>query len=191
MSASLAAPAWAVAPELAQHRDYLLRVARARLRDAALAEDVVHDALLAALQTARGFAGRSSLRTWLTGILIHRIADAVRRDRRHASPGLDEPTVPSVFEDDERPAADGAVDRRDPQRLLEARQTLASLQSCLQSMPPLAARAVLMREVDGLANSQIAQRLGLPPGRVPSMLHRARQCLRRCAARRGGPGFQA
>jgi RNA polymerase sigma-70 factor (ECF subfamily) len=190
MSASLATPAWAAAPELAQHRDYLLRVARARLRDVALAEDVVHDALLAALQTARGFAGRSSLRTWLTGILIHRIADAVRRDRRRANPGHDEPASTPAFEDDERPPADGAVDRRDPQRLLESRQMLARLQSCLQSMPSLAARAVLMREVDGLANHQIAQQLGLPPGRVPSLLHRARQCLRRCAAWRGGPGFQ-
>jgi len=167
--------------DLGPHRDYLLRVARRHLRDRALAEDVVHDALLAALQARSGFGGRSALRTWLTGILLHRIADAVRHERRQ--PQREEP--PLAEGDDGSPAlADLAVDRRDPLRLLEARQALAGAQASLQAMPPLAARAVLMREVDGLGNGQIAQQLGLLPQRVPALLHRARQRLRRDAALR-------
>ncbi|MBL8319456.1 MAG: sigma-70 family RNA polymerase sigma factor [Burkholderiaceae bacterium] len=190
MSASLVAPAWAGATDLAQHRAYLLRVARSRLRDAALAEDVVHDALLAALQAARAFTGRSSLRTWLTGILVHRMADAIRRDRRRGRAGHDEAPVQPVAEGADASTADDTVDRRDPQRLLEGRQALMGLQSCLQALPPSAARAVVMREVDGLGIDQIAQRLGLPPGRVSSLLHRARQRLRRCAAAHADSGFQ-
>lgn len=167
-------------PDLGLHRGYLLRVARRHLRDPALAEDTVQDALLAALQARQGFGGRSTLRTWLTGILLHRIADALRQHRRQ--PQREEPLPDS---DDDAPArSEIAVDGRDPPRLLEARQALAGVQASLQSMPALAARAVLLREVDGLENEQIAQQLGLPPARVPALLHRARQRLRRDAALR-------
>src|SRR6266404_4206918 len=64
------------------HRGYLLRVAVLQLRDSDLAEDVVQDTLVAALQGAKGFSGRSSLKTWLTGILKHKIVDAIRRKKR-------------------------------------------------------------------------------------------------------------
>src|SRR5258708_30133454 len=73
------------------HRGYLLRVAVLQLRDAALAEDVVQDTLLAALQGEAGFSGRSSLKTWLTGILKHKIVDAIRKKGREpAMSTLDE-----------------------------------------------------------------------------------------------------
>jgi RNA polymerase sigma-70 factor (ECF subfamily) len=178
------------APDLAQHRACLLRVARQRLRDKALGEDVVHDALLAALQATREFAGRSSLRTWLTGILAHRIADAVRRNRRGVLTGRDVLAQLPAVDDAESPIFDATVDRRDPQPLLEARHALAGLESCRHALPPPVARALVMREVDGLAIDQIAQQLGLPPGRVPSVLHRARRRLCHCTAASANPRFQ-
>src|SRR6266446_4012726 len=64
------------------HRGYLLRVAVLQLRDNDLAEDVVQDTLVAALQGAKGFSGRSALKTWLTGILKHKIVDAIRKKGR-------------------------------------------------------------------------------------------------------------
>src|SRR5574339_599328 len=67
-------------------RPYLLRFAGLQLRDAAAAEDAVQEALLAALAGQASFAGRANLRTWLTGILKHKIVDAIRRQSR-------EPTV--------------------------------------------------------------------------------------------------
>ncbi len=73
------------------HRGYLLRVAVLQLRDNDLAEDIVQDTLVAALQGAQGFSGRSSLKTWLTGILKHKIVDAIRRKTREpAFASLDE-----------------------------------------------------------------------------------------------------
>src|SRR5258706_5562375 len=69
-------------------RPYLLRYATLQLRDAAAAEDAVQEALLAALAGDANFAGLSKLRTWLTGILKHKIVDAIRRQSRErpASP---------------------------------------------------------------------------------------------------------
>src|SRR5258706_8913317 len=84
-------PAADIAAQLETHRGYLLRVARLQLRDEALAEDVVQETMLAAL-SGSGFSGKSSLKTWLTGILKHKIVDAIRKKQR-------EPTVASAFGD--------------------------------------------------------------------------------------------
>ena len=75
----MAAPGFTA--DLEGHRAYLLRVARLQLRDDAQAEDVVQETLLAAL-SGSGFSGKSSLKTWLTGILKHKIVDAIRRKQR-------------------------------------------------------------------------------------------------------------
>ena len=68
--------------DLAQHRPALLRFARRKVRDEALAEDAAQDTLLVAVSNCAGFRGQSSLRTWLIGILNHKIHDVLgaRRD---------------------------------------------------------------------------------------------------------------
>src|SRR5690349_3442440 len=68
--------------ELERHRPYLLRFALLQLRDRSAAEDAVQDALLAAIQGAASFGGQSSVRTWLVGILKHKIIDAIRKTAR-------------------------------------------------------------------------------------------------------------
>src|SRR6185369_8706669 len=65
-------------------RAYLLRYATLQLRDSAAAEDAVQETLLAALAGEAGFGGRSNLRTWLTGILKHKIVDTIRKSSREA-----------------------------------------------------------------------------------------------------------
>src|SRR3954462_8813584 len=65
-------------------RAYLMRYAALQLRDTAAAEDAVQETLLAALAGEAGFAGRSNLRTWLTGILKHKIVDTIRKSSREA-----------------------------------------------------------------------------------------------------------
>ena len=85
-------PAADIAAQLETHRGYLFRVAKLQLRDDALAEDVVQETLLAAL-SGSSFSGKSSLKTWLTGILKHKIVDAIRRKQR-------EPFLASTFDDE-------------------------------------------------------------------------------------------
>ena len=70
------------AAEIEQQRGYLLRYASLQLRDAGAAEDAVQDTLIAALEGLDRFSGKSSLRTWLTGILKHKIIDHMRRQSR-------------------------------------------------------------------------------------------------------------
>src|SRR3569623_1748450 len=64
--------------QLAEHRTYLLRFARLQLRNVAWAEDAVSETLLAALTKPQSFGNRSQLKTWLVGILKHKVNDILR-----------------------------------------------------------------------------------------------------------------
>ncbi len=76
--------------EIAGHRDYLLRFARLQLRNDTWAEDAVSETLLAALSKPQSFASRSQLKTWLVGILKHKIIDAIRQRSREVSTDADD-----------------------------------------------------------------------------------------------------
>ena len=60
------------------HGDYLFNFAIGQLRDASVAEDLVQDTFLAAFKARDRFSGQSSERTWLVGILRHKICDHLR-----------------------------------------------------------------------------------------------------------------
>ena len=169
---------------LAEHGDYLYRYALARLRDEHLAEDAVQETLLAALQGS-GFAGHSSPRTWLTGILKHKIIDQFRRQQREVA--LDapddvmdgEPGMEEFFREDghwsEPPQAWG-----DPGSLVQQDQFLRILQDCLERLPEKLARLFVMREVVEWDNEDICKELAISPTNSWVMLYRARMGLRKC-----------
>lgn len=150
------------AQDLADHRQQLLGFAMARLRDRERAEDAVQDALLAGLEGLHRFAGGSSLRTWLTGILKHKIADILRRTPR------EEPAEP-----DELPAAEGC-----PVTALERRRFADALERSLQALPPTAREVFLLSEIQGLETREIGVHLAMSDGHCWVALHRARKRLR-------------
>jgi RNA polymerase sigma-70 factor (ECF subfamily) len=167
-------------------RPYLLRYAALQLRDAAAAEDAVQDALLAALAAESSFAGRSNLRTWLTGILKHKIVDAIRRQSRERPAseqemGGDEGEFDALF--DHRGHWEEAPDAwQQPEGSLQQKQFLAALEECLRALPERTARVFMMREHLGLETSEICKELGISATHCWVMLHRARMALRICLA---------
>jgi RNA polymerase sigma-70 factor (ECF subfamily) len=173
--------------ELNSHRAYLLRVARLQLRDEALAEDVVQETLLAALAGA-GFSGRSSLKTWLTGILKHKIVDAIRRKQREplATAELGNLDAELDIEDfDALFRANGAWDAPpsdwgNPEEALERREFLDIMDFCLEKLPANTARVFMMREVMELETDEICKELAITANNLWVILYRARMALRRC-----------
>jgi RNA polymerase sigma-70 factor (ECF subfamily) len=165
--------------EVEGERAYLLRYARLQLRDAAAAEDAVQETLLAALAGERGFAGRSNLRTWLTGILKHKIVDAIRKASREQPLPEDDDGLDGLFDERghwvEPPQA-----WRDPGASLETQQFFGKLEECLERLPAKTARAFLMREHMGLETGEICKELALTPTHCWVLLHRARLALREC-----------
>ena len=165
-------------------RPYLLRYATLQLRDAAAAEDAVQDALLAALSAETSFAGRSNLRTWITGILKHKIVDTIRRQSRDRPasellPEGDEGDFDALF--DQRGHWQDAPDAwQQPEGSLQQKQFLAALEACLRDLPERTARVFMMREHLGLETSEICKELGISATHCWVMLHRARMALRLC-----------
>jgi RNA polymerase sigma-70 factor, ECF subfamily len=175
------------AADLESHRGYLFRVAYLQLRDRDLAEDVVQDTIVAALAGKASFGGKSSLRTWLTGILKHKIVDAIRRRQREPLPAavlgdeIDVDDFDTLFkdngswDDDARPA-----DWGDPEASLSRRQFFDVLELCMERLPPNTARVFVMREVMGLDSDEICKELTITANNLWVILYRARMALRLC-----------
>ncbi len=173
------------AAELESHRRYLLRVARLQLRDQDMAEDVVQDTLFAALTGRDGFSGRSSVKTWLTGILKHKIVDVIRQKKRQPvlesmfeeDTGLDD--FDPLFRDDGGWAAPPA-DWGDPENALSQREFFDIMEFCLEKLPPNTARVFMMREVMELDTDEICKELTITANNLWVILYRARMALREC-----------
>ena len=165
-------------------RPYLLRYATLQLRDAAAAEDAVQETLLAALTGEANFAGRSGLRTWLTGILKHKIIDTIRRQSRERpvsdlETGVDSPEFDGLF-DQRGHWAPPPEPWEQPESALGQKQFVAALEACLRALPERTAQAFLMREHLGLETAEICKELGISATHCWVMLHRARMALRLC-----------
>jgi len=142
-------------------RPYLLRYAQLQLRSAEAAEDAVQEALVAALAGASGFAGRSNLRTWLTGILKHKIVDAIRKSSRELQP------LP------------GEDDAAEFDTLFDERGHWSQAPDAWE-LPEKTAQAFMMREHLGLETAEICKELAITSTHCWVMLYRARMALRLC-----------
>src|SRR5690242_11642553 len=173
------------AAELDTHRRYLLRVAQLQLRDPDLAEDVVQETLLAALAAQSGFTGKSSLKTWLTGILKHKIVDAIRQKQRRPiiEASFDDETdlddFDPLFKDNGGWVAPPA-DWGDPENALTRTQFFDVMEICLEKLPPNTARVFVMREVMELESNEICKELTITANNLWVILYRARMALREC-----------
>jgi len=167
-------------------RPYLLRFALLQLRNREQAEDAVQDALVAALAGEASFGARSNLRTWLTGILKHKIVDSIRRSgRERPLESAEREGEPEEFDtafDERGHWREGLAAWQEPYGALHEKQFVAALESCLAALPARTARVFLMREHMGMDTDEICKELDLTPTHCWVLLYRARMALRRCLA---------
>jgi RNA polymerase sigma-70 factor (ECF subfamily) len=161
-----------------EHGDALYRYALLRVSDPDLAGDLVQDTFLSALKGAENFRGGSTVRTWLIGILKHKIIDHYRRDKVEVLAS----DAAAGSEDDDLDHVDRASDRwsEAPSQLVENREFWATFTSCLEGLPEVHRRAFSLREFDGLPGEEICKILDVTPSNLWVILHRARAKLRRC-----------
>lgn len=176
----------------------LLAYARARLHDHHEAEEAVQDCLLAAWNQREQFAGRSALRTWLVGILRHKLLDRLRARRRR--PDRPDPSSPAPSDDDGHDPLDACFDangswRIDPTHAMGAlaesphdsalRSELRGLlRLCLDALPDTLRRLFALRELDQLDTREAATLAGVSAASAPVLLTRARLRLRDCLQQR-------
>lgn len=167
---------------LNEHGDYLYRFALARLRDPHQAEDAVQETFLAAIKS-NSFAEQSSARTWLTGILKHKIIDLMRKSTREtvASDLMPEQDANmDEFFNDKGHWANKPQVWDIPENALEQKQFLAVLQLCLDKIPNKLATLFLMRDVHETSNEEICKELNITTTNAWVMLYRARMGIRKC-----------
>lgn len=148
------------------HGPHLYLVAMSMLGNREDAEDAVQDTFVAAFGSLRGFQGRSTVKTWLTRILINTVLNLRRRQRVRRAIRLDDAG--------EQPGQE-PPDRRDRAAPSDVRMDFLSV---LEQLPADQRAIVLLREVQGLTYDEIAEALKVPRGTVESRLHRARQKLK-------------
>ncbi len=171
--------------QIADQRDYLLKFARLQLRNEAWAEDAVSEVTLAALAKPHAFDNRSQLKTWLVGILKHKIIDALRQHGREVSQmdthddNNEDPLDYLGFKADghysEAPAEWG-----NPEQQACSKQFFEVLETCANQLPAVQARLFLMREWLELSSEEVCKELGLTSTNLYVQLHRARLRLREC-----------
>jgi RNA polymerase sigma-70 factor (ECF subfamily) len=177
---------------LDQHGDYLFKYAVFRLRDDTAAEDAVQETFLAALKAYEKFEGRGSERTWLVGILKHKIIDHFRRVSREAPIGEETEEASEHREFFDRADEWKGHWRNDfapsdwhatPEELIEQHDFWRVFSDCLSPLPKRTANAFTLREIDGFTSEEICEMLGITVNNLWVMLHRARLHLRNCLER--------
>ena len=168
--------------QVAQQHTYLMRFARLQLRNDAWAEDCVSETVLAALAKPQAFGNRSQLKTWLVGILKHKVLDTLRsraREARLADGDGSAELDALVFQADGHFASTPA-NWGNPEQELGSRQFMAMLEACVEKLPPGMGRIFLMREWLELSADEICKELSMTSTNLFVQLHRARLRLRAC-----------
>lgn len=171
-------------PNLESLRPALIRFAVLQLRNDSMAEDVVQDTLIAVLEKPEHFAGQSSLRTYVTGILKHKIIDALRSSTREVRIDVDEDQseadiIDTLFQPDGH-TIDMPRQWGDPDATLEQKDFFRILEMCLERLPAKTARIFMMREWLELETEEICKELQISTSNAWVMLYRARLQLREC-----------
>ncbi len=168
----------------------MLKFATIQLRDEALAEDAVQEALIGALKNAGSFNRRSALKTWVFAILKNKITDILRKGQRLVEAGR-------PYQDDEEDGLETLFDTKGfwqvDERPLSWSQPMESVKTdhfwrvfdtCLNGLPESQARLFMMREFLELESAEICETLNITTSNLHVMLYRARLRLRECLENR-------
>jgi len=167
---------------LEKHGDYLFNFAIGQLRDEHVAEDLVQDTFLAALKARSSFEGQSSDRTWLVGILRHKICDHLRRVTRnravYVQPDAERTNDNEAWDEATLWLHEAAEDCTHPARRMELGEFREALEMALGQLPPRVAEVFKLYEMEEQSNPEICKQLNISESNLWVMLHRARKQLR-------------
>lgn len=164
----------------------LFRYAITRLNNASQAQDAVQETFLSALKSRDKFSGKSSERTWLIGILKHKIVDLIRKESRER-PYEDLDLAKQLDESDER-----FFDKKghwrtgpsewhiNPRKSFEQAEFWDVLTECLSHLQDRLHKAFTLRELEHLSAEEICKTLGVSETNLWVILYRARTKLKAC-----------
>lgn len=186
---------YVVNPEnwVAEFGSYLFSYASFRVRDQEVAEDLVQETFLAALESLGSFKNNSSLKTWLVSILRNKIFDYFKESKKSTPLSFfdtNEDTnvfIDNYFQSDKesnqnhwKQNASPKDWKQNPSEAMEQKEFQIVLQQCLENIPEKQANIFVMREIDCLSTKEICKELDVTESNIWVILHRVRTSLRHC-----------
>jgi RNA polymerase sigma-70 factor (ECF subfamily) len=173
----------AVRTIIRRYNQRLYRIARAVVRDAAEAEDVLQQAYVQAFTHLGGFRGEARLSTWLSRIVLNEAVGRMRKRR---------PTVGIEVMDQVDASAQiipfpGSVP--DPERGLAQREVRALLERAIDELPDEFRVVLVARVLEEMSIEETAELLGIKAETVKTRLHRARRLVKGALERELGPAL--
>lgn len=172
---------------LDDHGDYLFRYALIRVSGKDIAEDLVQETLLAALKSFSGFDGKSSMRTWLTSIMKHKIMDHLRSlykfEKKRVEPEYGD--LNDFFDSGQNkgrwlPGHAPTDWSESPDQAVNQKEFMRILKRCLASLPQKVASVFNLSEIEGKGTNEICKELEISATNYWVIMHRARNGLRKC-----------
>jgi len=168
---------------VAQYGDALYRYALLRMRDTGKAEDVVQETFLSALKARDRFAGQSSEKTWLIGILKHKVIDHFRKHKHeYLSNKINSLTdKQDKYFNESGHWNNGFEAWSNPDNALDELAFIDTLNQCIEGLPPRLAQAFIMKELEDYNNETLCKALDISTtNNLWVILSRARTQLRVC-----------
>lgn len=170
--------------------DALYAYALRRLGSSTDAEDAVQECLAAALGASRAFAGDSAEKTWLMGILKHKVLDTLRARYRRKEHSADLTAMVSAPMEDFSDGSwrihqqglavlgdQGGSDS--PSGAMERAEFARLVAEAVEQLPEPMRTVLVLREVDGMSSAELGEALGVSASQVWTLVHRAKARLRR------------
>ena len=154
-----------------RHNERIYRAARAIVKDASEAEDVMQQAYVNAYAHLRQFDGRAQFSTWLTRIAVHEALARTKRRGRYTAMDGEAPAS------GDRPVA--GVPILNPERLALSHELGTLMESAIDQLPDGAREVFMLRQVEGMSTGDVATALDVTEDVVKTRLSRARAALRR------------
>jgi RNA polymerase sigma-70 factor, ECF subfamily len=174
-----------------KHHGALIRMALGYVADREVAEEVVQDTWMAVIEGLHRFAGRSSLRTWIFGIMIHKAKDRGVREKRHTTFSAfesfdeenEEAVDPSRFHQSGEWAGHWAFppqpwDDQTPEKLLASKQAIHAMNQAINALPATLKDVLILRDVEGIDAKEACEILKITETNLYVRLHRARERVR-------------
>ncbi len=165
-----------------RYADMMYRYALVRVREPETAEELVQSAFFAALKSQNSFAGKSTEKTWLFGILKHKTMDYFRGSKKTISidPTSDKKSGLIQFDPSGHMITKPKNWKLDPEKAAENNELAKILAQCMNALPEKFHRIFVMKEVDGMSSEEICNEFDIKPTNLWVILHRARNQLKLC-----------
>jgi RNA polymerase sigma-70 factor (TIGR02943 family) len=167
-----------------RYGDMLYRYTLVRVKNPDAAEEIVQVTLLAALQAKKSFQGRSTEKSWLFGILKHKILDHFRelKTRRtfELTPEDDSDPLENAYHSAGHWANTPKNWDTDPHKAVENKQLVAAMAQCMDKLSDKFRNIFVLKEIEGLTSEEICKEMDIKPTNLWVILHRARNQLRKC-----------